>query len=137
MVGDIMADNQSNHSIVAGPGEVADPNRVQTRLEIEKALSGSGFGDLLVLSYESVREVFTPKRREIIEVLATERVSSVRDLADRLDRNPGNVSRELDLLVEHEVVGYIDNGTAKQPVLAHDTIISEPLVVSSEPRSAE
>lgn len=132
-----MAANQSDSSVVAGTGEVSDPGRVQTRLEIANALSGAGFSDVLVLSYESVREVFTSKRLEIIEVLATENVSSVRDLAERLDRNPGNVSRELELLVKHNVVEYIGNGTAKQPVLEHNTIISEPLVTLDEPKSAD
>jgi predicted transcriptional regulator len=129
-----MGEDQAGEHTVAESGDVAAPERVQIRLKTSKALSEAGFGDVLVLSHESVREVFTPKRRDIIEVLAAGDISSVRDLADRLDRNPGNVSRELELLVKHNIVGYVEDGAAKRPVLEHDTVISEPLIASNEPK---
>ena len=59
-------------------------------------------------------------------------MSSVRDLADRLGKNSGNVSRELKVLTECGVVGFVKNGTSKRPVLAYDTIISEPLIAPKE-----
>jgi predicted transcriptional regulator len=125
-----MTEKHSENSIVAGTGDVAQPDRVQARLKTAKALSDAGFGDVLVLSRKSVREVFTPKRIEILQVLATEDVTSVRDLADRLDRNPGNISRELDVLVRNNVVGYNEEGKVKRPTLEYETVIGEPFVAS-------
>jgi predicted transcriptional regulator len=125
-----MSEEQSESPVLAETGNVAHPKRVQVRLETAKALSDAGFGDVLILAHESVREVFTPKRREIMEVLATEDVTSVRDLADRLDRNPGNISRELDVLVRNNVVGYNEEGKVKRPTLEYETVIGEPFITS-------
>jgi predicted transcriptional regulator len=125
-----MCDDQARDTVFVGLKEESAPERIQARLKIAKSLSEAEFGDVLVLSHESVRKVFTPKRQEIIEVLATKEIKSVRDLADHLDRNPGNVSRELDILARHNVVGYVEEGRAKRPVLEHETIIGEPLTYS-------
>jgi predicted transcriptional regulator len=125
-----MSKNRTKDAFVVDTTDESAPERIRVRLKTAKALSEVEFGDVLVLSHESVRKVFTPKRQEIIEVLATKEIKSVRDLADHLDRNPGNVSRELDILARHNVVGYVEEGRAKRPVLEHETIIGEPLTYS-------
>lgn len=107
--------------------------RVLLRDHVGGALSSAGFGDVLVLSHEQADRVLTPARREIIEVLSTTPVGSLRDLADRLDRDPGNLSRDLQVLVAENVVRYVQDGRAKRPELKHQTIVQEPLVAVDDP----
>lgn len=76
--------------------------------------------------------VFTPKRREILQTLNHREVSSQRELARVLDRDPGAVQRDLTELVEADLVDIVEDGRSNRPRLAHDTIIAEPLVAPSE-----
>jgi len=80
-----------------------------------------------ILSVESAETVLTPKRRELIETLRREDVQSVRDLARRVARDKGQVSRDLGVLAEHGVVQYEKNGRAKRPTLVQAYILVEPL----------
>ncbi len=59
-----------------------------------------------VLSHESAAEILTPKRRDLITYLADNDVASVRELARQLDRDKGQVSRDLETLARHGVVGF-------------------------------
>jgi len=115
------------------------PERAYARYEMGQALSESEFGDVLVLSHEAADRALTPRRREIIETLATCDVTSVRDLADRSGRDPGNLSRDLQVLVAENVIRHVEDGRAKRPELKHDTIVVEPIVASpdSSPEAAE
>ena len=107
--------------------EESAPERVVTRHKVGEALSQAGFGDVAVLSHESADKVLTPARRDIIQVLATHDISSLRELADILDRDPGNLTRDMKVLVAENIIRYVESGKAKRPELKHDTIISEPL----------
>lgn len=109
------------------------PERVTVRYKAGEALSKAGFGDVLVLSHEQADSVLTPARRQIIEALSATDVSSVRDLAETLDRDPGNLARDLQVLVAENVVRYVEQGRAKRPELIHDTIVSEPIIASERP----
>lgn len=81
-----------------------------------------------VLSWATADEVLTPKRRELIETLRTTDADSVRALARELDRDKGQVSRDLGALAEHGIVRYETNGNAKQPRLTQEHLIIEPIV---------
>lgn len=111
----------------------SDPTRAFTRHKAGEALAKAGFGDVLVLSHEQADQVLTPARRAVIDTLATQEVSSLRDLANHLDRNPGNLSRDMQVLVAENIIRYEENGKAKRPELKHDTIITEPLVATEDP----
>lgn len=80
-----------------------------------------------LISHELADRVFTPKRREILQTLNEADVSSQRELARLLDRDPGAVQRDLTELINADLVAVVEDGRSKQPVLAHDTIIAEPL----------
>ena len=95
--------------------------------EMACALARGGMEGVQVLSLESAERVLTPKRRELIEVLRSEDVESVRDLARRVDRDKGQVSRDLGVLAEHGVISYEEDGRAKRPYLVQDHIVVEPL----------
>jgi predicted transcriptional regulator len=117
----------------AATGSQSDPERVKVRSKTATALSEAGFGDVYVLSPEIAAEVLTPRRRRIVEALAEEEFSSQRELARYLDLEPGNVQRDVAMLIDHGLVGREDDGRSKRPYLKHDTVIVEPVVSSSPP----
>lgn len=98
------------------------------RIEFTKQLVEGGFEDVLVLQRATAERVLTEKRMELVETVAADEVSSVRDLARQLDRDVSIVSRDLDVLFEAEVLDYEQHGRSKKPVLAHENIFIEPLV---------
>lgn len=110
----------------------SDLDRVLGRHAVAGALADAGFGDVLVLSHESADRALTPTRREIVEALSTEEFGSQRQVAEHLDRDPGNVKRDLDVLCEEGVVTRETDGRAKRPVLKHDTVTVEPVVAPDE-----
>ena len=103
-------------------------DQTNPRTEYLQWLAESAHTDALTLRRETAEQVLTEKRVELIDHLTTAEVSSVRELARRLDRDVSIVSRDLDILFEAGVVDYEDNGRAKRPVLAHDTVLVEPIV---------
>jgi len=115
----------------------SSPNRAQLRYQTSRALSEAGFGDVFVLPLEKAKDVLTPNRRELLNTLAGESVDSVSDLARKVGRDTGNVSRDLDLLAKYDLIEYqtegADKGTPKRPVLSHDAIITEPVGVQTTP----
>lgn len=111
----------------------SDPTREFTRHKVGEVLTKGGFEDVLVLSHEAADRVLTQARREIIQTLASHDVSSLGELARKLDRDPGNMSRDIDILVAENVVRCEPEGKSKRPELKHDTIIQEPVVASESP----
>ena len=95
--------------------------------EMARALARGGMEGVQVLSLESAERVLTPKRRELIEVLRSEDIESVRDLARRVGRDKGQVSRDLGVLAEHGVISYEEDGRAKRPYLIQEHIVVEPV----------
>jgi predicted transcriptional regulator len=124
--------SEENQEVRIGKGleDANSPERVRARYMLAKTLSGAGYNDVLVLSHETAEETLTPNRREIIQALARMNVESVRELADVLERDYGNVSRDLGTLVRSNIVGYMENGASKRPVLEHETVIVEPILTS-------
>lgn len=111
----------------------SSPNRALLRTEVARALtSEGGFGSVKVLSREAAERVFTTKRQEILRVLDNHDVSSQRELAGMVNRDPGAVQRDLTELAEADLVTFTDSGRSKKPALVHDTIIIEPLVAPAD-----
>jgi predicted transcriptional regulator len=111
----------------------ADRARVLARFTVAEALGDAGFGDILVLSHEAAARALTESRREILETLATADFESQGKLARHLGRDPGNVGRDIDVLVDEGLVDRVQNGRAKKPVLTHDTYVVEPIVSTTSP----
>jgi len=72
-------------------------DRVLLRTEVARRLTADGneLGSVKVISHEMADRVFTPKRREILQTLNQREVSSQRELARVLDRDPGASSETL------------------------------------------
>lgn len=104
----------------------SNPERVERRRQVAEALDGGAFGEVLVVSQESADRVLTPARREIIDALAAHDVDSQRALAECLDRDPGNVKRDLAVLIDEGVVAREKQGRSYRPYLKYDTVVAEP-----------
>lgn len=104
-----------------------DEGRVERRKQMARALARGGMTDVQVLSHESAERVLTEKRRELIAALTHEATESVRDLARRVKRDKGQVSRDLKVLAEHGVVDFKKTGREKRPYLQHEHVVVEPI----------
>jgi len=104
-----------------------DGERADRRAQMARALAHGGMDGVQILSFESAEKVLTPKRRELIKALRTEDIESVRHLARYVDRDKGQVSRDLGVLAEHGVIQYEESGREKRPHLVQEHITVEPL----------
>ena len=97
-------------------------DRVELRKKMGRALARGGMGGVQVLSLEQFSDVITPKRQEIIDELREHEHESVRALARALDRDKGQVSRDLAVLSEHAIITYETDGRSKSPRLTQEHI---------------
>jgi|APHM01.1.fsa_nt_gi Predicted transcriptional regulator len=106
----------------------SDDVRTDRRAEMARALARGGMEGVHVLSLETAQTILTPERYRIIELLSREELPSVRELARRLNRDKGQVSRDLGILAEHGVIAYDTDGRSKSPRLTQQRLVIEPLV---------
>jgi predicted transcriptional regulator len=106
--------------------------RILRQDEFAADLNAQGYTDVLILRRENGRDVLTESRLNLIGYLERrgDEVESVRDLARRLDRDKGAVSKDLHRLAELDVIEYegSGDGKAKRPVLKHGHVVIEPVV---------
>ena len=77
------------------------------------------------LSFETtdqLAQVFTPRAIDLLQVIAQEEPASIREAARLVDRDIKQVSENLERLEEYEIVEFVDNGRAKQPIVGYDEI---------------
>lgn len=74
---------------------------------------------------EKIRQILTPKRRELLKAIISGEPESISQLADITDRGVTEVHRDLEILKENKLV-YIEgeevNGKAKKPVVPYSDI---------------
>ncbi|WP_302079956.1 MarR family transcriptional regulator [Salinibaculum rarum] len=106
--------------------------RILRQDEFADDLNAQGYTDVLILRRENGRDVLTESRLELVGYLERhgDAVKSVRDLARKLDRDKGAVSKDLRRLAELDVIEYegSGDGEAKRPVLKHEHVVIEPVV---------
>lgn len=100
-----------------------------------RALSKGGLDDVHVIRRETAERVLTPERERLLETVVDKDVESVRELARQLDRNVSVVSRDLDVLFEADIINFEKDGRSKKPILAHEHVVVEPLVLNGEVRA--
>lgn len=111
-------------------------DRIAQRLleqdEFAADLNAQGYTDVLVLRRENGRDVLTESRLGLLQYLDQhgENIASVSELARRLDRDKGAVSKDLRRLAELDIIEYHGegDGEAKRPVLKHNHVVIEPVV---------
>lgn len=109
------------------PSETDVSPAVQRREMLADALTSAGHRDVYVLAREDAREVLDEHREAILDYLRDHEVNSVSELADALDRDTGNLSRDLQILADHGIVNLTADGRAKVPELVHELVAVEPL----------
>lgn len=78
-----------------------------------------------VINFENpsdLRGLLTERRVELLRSIMVERPDSIRQLADRLDRDVKSVHGDLGVLAEYDVVHFERAGRAKRPFVPYDTI---------------
>lgn len=96
-------------------------------MEFASRLSAMGYDDALILRPEIAREVMTEKRLELIEEIAEGEAESIRDLAKKVGRDKSAVYKDLQVLYEHQVIAFKEDGNRKVPVMKHDHIFPMPV----------
>lgn len=69
-----------------------------------------------------LQRILTPRRLELVRSLMDAPAESMRDLADRLDRDVRQAHDDLQLLSEYRVVHFHEEGGAKKPHVPYDTV---------------
>lgn len=90
----------------------------------------NGYGsETLITDKKGFNRITTEKRTEILEKLNKKDIESVKELADELGRDRGNLSRDLDILFQEDMIEYQRTGKKKKPVLKHTRIVPEPVEI--------
>lgn len=100
------------------------------RKNFSQILVENGYRDeTLITDKEGFNRVTTEKRIEILQKLNEKDIDSVKDLADQLNRDRGNLSRDLEILFQEDMIEYQRDGKKKKPVLKHKIVVPEPLEI--------
>ena len=86
---------------------------------------GAEFHDIIVVEDADVFEVISPKRAELLEYLMNNEVSSIKKLADNLNRNYKNVYDDLQALAKYNLVELRESGRSLKPcsIVTHLEVI--------------
>ncbi|MEY7852049.1 transcriptional regulator [Natrarchaeobius sp. A-rgal3] len=69
-----------------------------------------------------LRTLLTDRRVELLRSIMTERPDSIRQLAERLERDVKTVHDDLQVLADYDVVYFEQAGRAKRPFVPYDSI---------------
>lgn len=108
--------------------EPSPRQRNERRRKLARILARNGMEGVHVLAHEDAREVLTEKRLRLLRAIGHYEPDSIRELAEHLDRDNGQVGRDLRTLAEHALVTFETNGRGKRPVLAQEHVVVEPIV---------
>lgn len=72
-----------------------------------------------------LQRILTPRRLELVQSLMDKPGESIRELAERLDRDVRQVHDDLQLLSEYRIVHFREEGGAKKPHVPYDTVTIE------------
>lgn len=89
-------------------------NRWQAGEEVPHVINFQNPSDL--------RALLTDRRVELLRSIMTEQPDSIRQLADRIDRDVKTVHDDLQVLAAYDIVQFEQAGRAKRPFVPYDTI---------------
>lgn len=69
-----------------------------------------------------LQRILTPRRLELVRSLLDAPAESMRDLADRLNRDVRQVHDDLQILSEYRIVHFHEEGGAKKPHVPYETV---------------
>lgn len=79
-------------------------------------------GDTVCLDADELFGLLTPQTVELLRTIARDQPASIREAARLVDRDIKNVHRELIRLGARDLVNFEEDGRARRPVLAYDTL---------------
>jgi predicted transcriptional regulator len=106
--------------ITADSQEVATEREIEAAERFERGEQVPHF--LNFESPEDLRKILTQRRLEALRAIKANPPRSIRQLAERLDRNPAEVASDVNLLEEYGIVYVVENGQAKEPVVPYDEV---------------
>ncbi|MFC7157965.1 transcriptional regulator [Halomarina halobia] len=74
---------------------------------------------------EDLRKLLTQRRVELLRSVKNAPPESIRKLADRLGRNPSDVTADVNLLADYGIVYFREEGRAKAPFVPYDEVTIE------------
>lgn len=69
-----------------------------------------------------LRALLTDRRVELLRSIMTERPDSIRQLAERLERDVKSIHSDLQVLAEYDIVHFEQDGRAKRPFVPYGSI---------------
>lgn len=102
--------------------------RPTTKTEFMRRLTEAGFSDFIVIDKDTAGSILTERRLELLEIIREGSIDSVTHLAETVERDKAAVSRDLDILFEHDLITYEQDGSRKIPVLKHESVLVEPIL---------
>lgn len=109
---------------------IEEKNEEVSEKDFARILVENGYRDeTLITDKEGFNRVTTQKRMEILEELSQKEIGSVKELADELGRDRGNLSRDLEILFQEDMIDYQHDGKKKKPVLKHTRVVPEPVEI--------
>lgn len=69
-----------------------------------------------------LRALLTDRRVELLESVMADQPESIRQLADRLERDVKTIHDDLQVLAEYDIVHFEQAGRAKRPFVPYETI---------------
>lgn len=88
-----------------------------------KELMGDIERSLFFDSDDNIYNIFTEKRLEMIKEITHSNPSSIRELAEKLERDIKNVHDDLNILSRHHIVSFEIIGRRKRPLVKKDLIV--------------
>ena len=70
----------------------------------------------------NLRALLTDRRVELLREVMADPPSSIRALADRVDRDVKSVHGDLSVLTDYELVHFQQDGRAKRPVVSYERV---------------
>lgn len=108
-------------------------NKSLPTIDYLRQLEQAGITDATLLRRETAERVLTEKRMELLrEIAGGEEITSMRDLARRVDRDISRVSKDLEILSKANIIEYEQKGNSKRPVLKHSNVFVKPVVYEGE-----
>jgi len=69
-----------------------------------------------------LRALLTDRRVELLQSVMSETAGSIRQLADRVDRDVKSVHDDLQVLADYDIVNFEQDGRAKRPFVPYEQI---------------
>jgi len=114
------ADQPSTLRITARSGEahkqdaIERAERWEAGEEVPRVINFQNPSDL--------RALLTDRRIELLQSVMSEKAGSIRQLADRVDRDVKSVHDDLQVLADYDIVNFEQDGRAKRPFVPYEQI---------------